>query len=203
MKRYANVEIMRFVAGVIIMTFHLSFVGIPRGTHRFSESYIWVEFFFILMGYFTIAHFDRNQFTDIDEKAKAAILYTKRKAMSFYPYAALSVCLYSFLDFTVHKYEIADWVSLFFDITMLTGSFNNQKAMNGVLWFLTAIIIIYPAFCLLCQIKARNLLYIFAFYVTILFYGYNDYIEYTRAPMSIVRAMVGGGVRHFGICHGK
>ena len=92
--RQGNIEILRFIVSIIIMIFHLSYIGIERGNHPFSESWIYVEFFFSLMGYFTIVHFEKDKAISFDDKAKAAILYTKKRFLTFWPYILISLSLY-------------------------------------------------------------------------------------------------------------
>ena len=191
--RCGNIEIMRFIACIIIMTFHVSYIGIDRGVLPFSESYIFVEFFFALTGYFTIVHFDKYREISLDQKAYAAIKYTIEKLKSFYPYVFISVTLCYLVNYSpiINRYEFEDIVRYFFDVTLLTGCFNNQKCLNGALWYLSALLIVYPAFSLLCQMKSKYIFYILSFYIPLIYYGYCDEIEYTRFPINAVRAMVG------------
>lgn len=191
--RQGNIELLRFIVSIIIMTFHASYIGIERGEFPFSESYIYVEFFFAIMGYFTVVHFDKTSHTSLDDKAKASISYTVKKVLSFWPYTFICQTLYYLVErspFT-NQYEFEDVIQYFFDITLLTGCFNDKKALNGVLWFLSAMLVVYPVFSLLCQMKSKHFFAILSFYIPLLYYGYFNEIEYTRFPMNALRAFAG------------
>lgn len=54
--RNGMVDIWRFVFCLLIMAHHMYHIGIER-IYPFQSAWIYVEFFFILSGYFTGKHF--------------------------------------------------------------------------------------------------------------------------------------------------
>ena len=56
-RKNSTIEIWRFVASLLIMATHMYHFGIDN--YYFRETWIFVEFFLIITGYYTAVHFDK------------------------------------------------------------------------------------------------------------------------------------------------
>lgn len=188
--RQGIIEVWRFIASLLIMTCHLTQVGFDNN-FPFYSSWIFVEFFFILTGYYTILHFDKNEACSLNDIARNSILYTAKKYINIFPYILLATSIHYFSNFILGGQSLNKLIDYIFDITLLTGIFKMQYAQISALWYLSALFIVFPLFCLLCQMKSKYVVYIISFYVSILFYGYNESISYSQFPYHVPRAMAG------------
>lgn len=174
--RASMLGLVKFIAAVAIVYFH-TLLGEPE---HFSTLYLLVELFFFITGYYTFKHFqDRNteiSNDDIDTKAKEALKYTGRKIRSLAPYILIAIVLhYAILLIPVIGngwHAIFDIIKgLPFDLLLL----NTQAGItNWPMWFVSAMVIVMPLFCLLCQSKNKHVLFIFSS-LTCLVYYFNFY----------------------------
>ena len=70
--REGKIELMRFLAILMIMCDHMGTIGLKELDRPFTGTWIYVEFFLILSGYFTASHFSYSQIdanTDIVEQS--------------------------------------------------------------------------------------------------------------------------------------
>lgn len=160
------IDLFRIIFMAFIMMLHYMFIfsGNPSGV-RARSSYIFVEAFFIITGYFTVSHFKKGRAVKIDTISKNALSYTLKKFLPFLPFVIISVLFGFAITFLYTNYSL---VSLLIEATklfeeFLYGSIFVEGAYHcGPLWYLSAMFIIFPLFCILAQSKkyrsARNLL---------------------------------------------
>lgn len=92
-KRTAIVDLWKFIAAVMIMIHHLYYLSPAYEGKDYPGyfSWIYVEFFFILTGYFTYRHFTRQD--KQDSIVKSSLSYTWRKFKTFLPYTTTAITL--------------------------------------------------------------------------------------------------------------
>lgn len=165
-KHISMLGLTKFIAALSIVYLHS---GHSEGT--FSSLYLFVEFFFIITGYFTFKHFQQHKddivSDNIDTKARKAIKYTVDKAKSFMPYVLLAAVI-----------RVALGLIGGTSITTIARNFSIEALLlvsQSVtdcqpIWFLSALIIVFPLFAFICQFKNKHLLGILAGTATMLYY---------------------------------
>lgn len=163
MRRIGKLELLRFLASMMIIDGHIS-VLIGEVKRPFCDTWNWVEFFFILTSVFTIKHFNRAEYitTSWETKAKNSVTYTIKKFKKFIPYTTLPIIL---------MYILQNWKKYEVGIRSLVKSFENmpievcylsaatkEGTTLAPLWFLSAMMIIFPLFVLICQSQHRKII---------------------------------------------
>lgn len=184
-------DLWRFVAILLIMAHHQYHVGI--NDHQFVHAWVFVEFFFILTGYLTTSHFSKMQSSDLDVMSKNALVYTFRKFLPLLPF----VCLAVFLEYGMETVvmllngaavrEIVLFLSeIPFELLLVNASYKTPQSVP--LWYLSAMLIVFPVFCLLLQIKKRNLLLLISGVIPVIFYGAVGIGDNFWFPVNLGRA---------------
>ena len=172
--RNAMVDLCRFIAAVMIMLCHLDLVG--QTTY---PTYMFVDFFFILTGYFTVAHFMKNQpAATPEERGKIALQYTAKKLLPFLPHLLVAIPVAyaarnaSFLVNGDFLGFLKGFKDMFAELLLLpTTFFETGKRMIGPIWYLSALLVSIPIFGYICQSKYRRplcllgILFAYFFYV--------------------------------------
>lgn len=174
--RASVLGLVKFIAAVAIVYFH-TLLGKPE---HFSTLYLLVELFFFITGYYTFKHFQDRSVSilndDIDTKAKKALKYTGRKIRSLVPYILIAIIMhYMILLIPVVGngwHAIFDIIKgLPFDLLLL----NTQAGItNWPMWFVSAMVIVMPFFCLLCQSKNKHVIFVFSSLACLIYY-FNFY----------------------------
>lgn len=94
--RIGKIELMRFLGAVLIMNAHFGYQDRP-----FQLSWFFVEFFYIITGYFTMRHFEKQEPQEHFEAVKIAVEYTGKKVCTVSP-----VYYGSDIDY-IYCYELA------------------------------------------------------------------------------------------------
>lgn len=170
--RASALGLVKFIAAVAIVYFH-TLLGRPE---HFSTLYLLVELFFFITGYYTFKHFQNSTVgvgvDDIDTKAKKALRYATKKIASLLPYILIAVTVH-YVILLIPAID-SGWRAVFdalkglpFDLLLL----NTQAGIaNWPMWFLSAMMIVMPVFCLLCQSKNRYFLFIFSSLACLIYY---------------------------------
>ena len=170
--RSSMLGLVKFIASVAIVYFH-TLLGRPD---HFSTLYLLVELFFFITGYYTFKHFQSRESKiasdNIDAKAKKALKYTCRKILSLAPYILIAVTMH----YIILLIPVVDngWQAIFeiirglpFDLLLL----NTQAGItNWPMWFVSAMMIVMPIFCLLCQSRSKYLLFVFSSLACLVYY---------------------------------
>jgi peptidoglycan/LPS O-acetylase OafA/YrhL len=189
--RIGMVDIYRLLFIFLIMKHHLY---IPGG--HFQSAWIYVEFFFILTGYFTALHFDKlfhtNQFSSISDKQKYVLSYSFHKFKNFIPYILIAVIFeYSLSVLSVLPQGKRALLTLFenfvCEITLLSSS-GLSSADLAPIWYLSAMFLVFPLFALiLSSDKLHIICYRYlSWIIPVLYYGVTGitsrpYPDYLRA----------------------
>lgn len=187
--RNGNIELIRFLAAILIMLCHLSL-------DFFQTSWIYVEVFLIITGYYTARHFTTH--TNIPSQTESCITYTIQKFLPLFPYTLIATTLMYLITYipglVSKEYNVIGlfWTvfqDYFFDILFLIEIY--QKPLLGTLWYLSAIFIIFPLFILLVQFKNKHTLLIVTFLYPLLYYGRMSVVCDTEYPYAFFRVFAG------------
>ena len=177
-KRYAVVDIWKFVFAILFMFLHLRHLGF--GTNYFSTAGIYVEFFYIVTGYFTMQHFDKSRLDEtwkLEKICKNSITYTIKKFKPIFLYSIPAVLLAA-LYYAVFRNNIKELLTQFsfpLELLLLVSPFTkNVNYMLPPLWYIAAMMVVFPVFCCLCQSKVKYITYMVAFYISLFYYGYTN-----------------------------
>lgn len=162
----------RFIASLLIMGYHRFLIGIPA----WGNNYVWVEYFFILSGYFAMMHVDK--LGGNNEPGKEAVCYTIKKFAAFFPYVLLSVFIRYFLDAwplfvsgeikgALITFAYMPFESIYLSVSGILGGSDGRMAQ---IWYLSAMFITLPILCyMVC--RYRDAWKVIAWIVPILYYG--------------------------------
>ncbi len=159
MKKNYTIEINRFVAILIIMGHHLYRTGAEN--YHFAMGWVFVEFFFILTGYFTAKHLCKS-------KENNTIKYTFTKFKKIIGLTCIAILCEYALEFFMLYYDIGVYdlkiireffKDLPFELLLIGSSYTAPKLVP--VWYLSALFIVFPLFCLLFQIKHKEVRYTF------------------------------------------
>lgn len=173
--RIGFIELLRFIFSVFVMLYHCSYINI-NNIQFFSNSYIAVEFFFILSGYFTIKSI--NEKYKISLNIWQCIKLTLVKFKKIYLYVIFSlfflIIFYSIIFNWSYYIIIQQFLSHIFEflllqVTGLQGNYLNLYIMP--LWFLSVLLIITPIFIYFYS-KNENLMDLLCCIIPIFGYGF-------------------------------
>lgn len=158
-QRNYMVDLCRFIAALMIMFCHLDLVG--SSTY---PTYMFVDFFFILSGYFTVQHFAKaKNDSDPEKRGRAALIYTAKKFLPFIPHLLIALPIVYFArNFYFLKGGntlgfLAGFKDMFAEFLLLPVKFfENPVRQIGPLWYLSALLIVMPLFSYICQSKYRR-----------------------------------------------
>ncbi len=158
-QRNYMVDLCRFIAALMIMFCHLDLVGAQA-----YPTYMFVDFFFILSGYFTVQHFAKQKADSNPEKrGRTALRYTAKKFIPFIPHLLVALPIaYFMLNF--HFLKDGDVLGFFTGFKDMFAEFlllpikffDNPARQIGPLWYLSALLIVMPLFSYICQSKYRR-----------------------------------------------
>ena len=175
--RMAIVDLWKFIAAVMIMIHHLYYLSpaFEEKDYPGYFSWIYVEFFFILTGYFTYRHFERQGRQE--NIVRSSLSYTWRKFKPFLPYTTIAVTLQYLLSapytellrhsYRKFLYSFADYPS---EVLLLGEAHSSQQRLVPI-WFLSAMLIVFPLVGLLAQLKNKHLILLIAGAYPLFYYG--------------------------------
>jgi len=194
MKKNKNhfIEFYRFIAMFMIMAHHLYHLGATN--YPFKYGWIFVEFFFILTGYLTTNHFCKCFDLSSNEKMKNSIFYTIKKFLSFIPFVWLAVIIEYGIEIILnYKTMLTDisgtisWLSDFpFELLLIGSSYTKPELVP--LWYLSAMFLVFPIFCILLQQKNKYFVTIVSFIIPIIYYGTFGVADNWIFPLNLCRA---------------
>lgn len=167
------INLLRVVFAFFIMLLHYQmFTSNDVPGTRARSAWIFVEAFFMLTGYFTTKHFRKTRKIKMDELAKDSLSYTFKKFSTFLPYIIIALLIGFIYTFMYRDYTPIGFVIEFckLPLELLFGSAFIPTSHCGPLWYLSAMFIVFPLFCLLVSIKKyKNIRTIFFLFIASLF----------------------------------
>lgn len=160
-------------------------------------AYLFVDFFAMLTGYFTTKHFANKLY---ENRSKEAIKYTVSKFSKFMPYIFIIMLIdyaINFLDkFLINELHLGNLTEqLFFDMLLLSSSYGYPAV--AALWFLSAMLLVFPVFCLFVQSKNKYFIMLVGFLIPIYYFGMTNYQMIREVPHDMLRIssdmLIGGG----------
>jgi peptidoglycan/LPS O-acetylase OafA/YrhL len=183
------VDFCRFTAICIIMTHHAYILGYS-GDYPFARGWAWVDYFFMLTGYFTIAHFQQKKPEPMNF-GRTAVDYTLNKFKSFMPLAVVCILIQYIIVVAQSAPEtwqtaLRGFINMPFEMLMLSSVFGFNPNLSP-LWFVAAMFITLP---LLCYIMTRfqDFWYILSFLIPMLYYAKYGVNTVRDWPMEMYRA---------------
>lgn len=173
--RNTEIDIWRFWGAIIIMIHHLYTTGMNGSEYGFHDGYIFVEFFFLLTGYYTASHFKNNSnVITLEEKIKNGLKYAFHKYKSFfYICGCATTAQYLLLilsDYISPVDKTKNLVNFPADLLLITGLY--QRPLVTSLWYLSAMCIVLPFVSIAMQSSNRIFNAFFSFVLIGIYYGY-------------------------------
>lgn len=144
------IELERFIAACLVLLYHL---GVSKG------SWIFVEFFFMLTGYFTMLHLERKSET-IGDNIWYPVFYTWKKFVKIFPYTGISILamwLGRIIKWNLSAKDLVKWIlCLPTELGLLAGTgmqptglqiaegAYTPKLLNVHLWYICSMLIVMP-----------------------------------------------------------
>lgn len=191
--RNSFMDLYRFLAMFVVMgchQYHLSVAGFP-----FYHGWIFAEFFFILTGYLTASHFHLTA----SQKGiiRTSLRYTLHKFLSMavfiwsailleYVYQALRMWLFADASF---KDILTYFAQLPIELLMLCGLFAQPVLIPA--WYLSALFIVFPLFCILLQVLPKKILTFTSAALPIICYLIIGFAGNWTLPDNLIRALAG------------
>ena len=189
-----SIEIWRLVASILIMATHLMVVEEQTGETPFFNAWIYVEFFYFLTGYFTYRHFCKSGINDVNEAAKRALKYAFKKYRRFLPFIIIIIFVQYTIEYVSLGSRLSNYLNTPYEILLLTEAFPIEEVTHILpFWYLSAMMIVFPLICLMCQVKNRYIIFLFGLLETSIYYGYNGYygLNLRGFPYGLLRAFSG------------
>lgn len=179
MSKNSFIELCRFLACYCIFSYH------TRGV--FISGWIFVEFFFILSGFFTVKHIEHNKET-IGQKKGYPLYYTLNKIRRIIPYSLIAMLLSFVIECKIYQLDLNEIVKFFFALVPnlllipCTGAVNRSITISEnfminymiipSLWYISALFVVLPIFIYMV-IKINELIKSYVLTIVPFFlYGY-------------------------------
>ena len=163
MKKNYLIELWRFVASFIIASYHISFI--------FHTGWIFVEFFFMISGFFAFKHcMKKNKDT---ESENFPIIYTLKKLIKILPYSSIAIILMYIRQVSEFNLSLKESIKFgFYTFENLflvngTGMIPKTFMINDIygisymsvppLWYLSVLVVALPIMIYLVQGLYRKL----------------------------------------------
>ncbi len=190
-----KIELMRFLACLMIMSDHMGTLGLKNLERPFRGTWVYVEFFLILSGFFTAKHFINR--TSGENKIENSVKYTINKFKRFMPYTIVAVLifyivLYGDLITTMYFEKILEkFGDMPFEMFLLSAAGTNGTKLYTI-WFFSATFLMTPFICMICQIKNKYIKLLLVFYPAVFYYLYRSHsIGSHDYPNQLIRAFCG------------
>lgn len=193
--RSGNVDLSKFLASLLVMACHLSIFGIAVEHDHFSSAWIFVEFFLIITGYFTAKHYDNSGKSN---KIKESIIYTVKKFLPLFPYvfivSTLQYVTNGIINVVYNGHTILDvfhssFENFVFDILLLSETYTTP--LVGPLWYLSALLIVFPLFSYFVQLNNRYWILFLSFIYPVFYYGITNATGIRDFPHDFLRVFAG------------
>lgn len=153
-RRNILIDVYRFLAAIVILCHHTDKLG---GLQLACGGWIFVEFFFMLSGYYLTKHFEENAVKKTAEEA--ALAYTLNKLLRIAPYAIVGIIVDAVALIGSGNIPLSETGIVFGDLPahflLLKGLGITRYDINPAMWYLTALLVLMPCISLLL-LKARK-----------------------------------------------
>ncbi len=191
------IDIYKLLFAIVIMTGHSVNVGM-KPPFPFAGVGIFVEFFYLLTGYFTCKHFMRTDNIKSQEWIIVSLKYTYYKMKKIFPYIVLSVSLrYTYDALAVLKsggkgiQVLRCFFYAPFEMFLSNYLFAEVPQKVGALYFLAAMVIVLPMFAVLCLCGNNTIKLGVAILAVITYYHDVEGAITSTYPQVLARAFCG------------
>ena len=183
------VDLVRFICSLLIMAHHMSGLNFLV-TGMFFNCWAWVDYFFILTGYFTRSHFEKHLASE--PYSTEAMKYTWHKFKRYIPYEFAAVILMDCLLFRQYStgdgmFEVLEKFMDFPYEVLLLSSSGIAFANLATIWFLSAMAITLPLLIYL-MVSRKDLWNILSWMIPLLYYGRYGVNSAREWPNDLLRA---------------
>lgn len=164
-----KISLWKFIFCILIILFHISTLY-PNYKYGFKNGSIGVEFFFLVSGFFFAKKcinyevkesYGEDTFNLLKSKVKQFFLYVLLLAVIGFPYLTL-----------IKHYTITKHVTTFYKIFLIPSVFDTDPSLYGILWYLTAMIIVEVTLFPLVVKYKKNFIHIVSPIIVILLLNY-------------------------------
>lgn len=186
------IDIWRIIAALLIVMYHTRYLNLTTENYHFHQAYLYVEFYFLLSGYFAYVHFHKCSCKSVNEMAGESIRYTVKKWSSYLPYVIPAVIAQYILEQILSPVSRADFLHILEemprDLFLLSAA--SGKSRVGPLWYLSAMILVMPLLGMLFQYIPKYLMLILSILPAMIYYGLTGASGVRTPPHDLIRAMV-------------
>lgn len=128
----------------------------------FLGGWYYVEFFFIITGFFTMRRFFHEDVVGGTERVRTALTYTFRKFVKFLPYTTVAILItyvannWKYLQAGQPGNFLHSLENMPAEMLYLSAA-NPDGSEMFTIWFLSAMSLVFPLFCLLLMMKNKPL----------------------------------------------
>ena len=183
------VDLTRFLCSLLIMAHHMNMLNF-LSTGIFYNCWAWVDYFFILTGYFTRRHFENHPVSQ--SYSTEAMKYTWHKFKRYIPYEFAAVIWMDCLLFRQYSAVVGfagaleRFAGFPYEVLLLTSS-GIAAANLATIWFLSAMAITLPLLIYLMTSR-KDLWNILSWMIPLLYYGRYGVNTAREWPNDLLRA---------------
>ncbi|MBE6737971.1 MAG: acyltransferase [Ruminococcaceae bacterium] len=172
--RYGSCDLLRFVFSLLIMAHHIYQIGFVNAP--FHAALIYVEFFFMISGFFMIQHFENlHSSVSIESSAKEAFKYTFRKYKSLMFYVVPCILLEYLLRIVsclVSSGGISQIGKILTNLPLellMIAPLTSTRFLPPI-WYISAMLIAMPLLCFLYLRFKEVFAYLLSWFVPVLIF---------------------------------
>ena len=174
-KHNGFIDLCRFLASYGILYFHLGAAPF-LGEQGLLNAGLFVEFFFLLTGYFSVAHIVKHKREFQVHTEIKTMKYIGRKWLQFLPYSISATTLQYIYLFCKNDFSVSECVKkLFmfpFEAFLLRNTGVNLTGVAGTLWYLSAMLIVLPIILYIVIKEEDKFKYYFSYILPLFIYGF-------------------------------
>ena len=173
------------------MTYHIFLVGVPKESVTWV-TWAWVDFFFMLSGYFAMVHVQKLPPEVRRSPGKASLQYVFRKFCSYMPYVLIAV-LTRYILFAIsylHVGHFKDALRVFLEMPFELGLLSTTgivEAQLASIWYLSAMFIVLPVILYMIS-RFEDAWLILAWVISVIYYGQMGVNTFRGFPNDLLRA---------------
>jgi len=174
----------KFIYSLVIIIFHARVFSDPTTKIvLFSKGSIAVEFFFIVSGYLLAKSALKTKLKENESLGKETLQFIFKKIKTFYPYIFMFYILTLIVTIIFEKLSLGKIISSVWNLLLLNIAGFKGIEINGVIWYISAMLICMLILYPLIKKYRYNFIYIISPLIIILLGGYlNHNFNSLRTP---------------------
>lgn len=175
-KRISYLGLLKFLAAIAIIFYHSK----TELTSHGGAIYTLVEFFALITGYFTFRHFhikkEEIKRDSIEKKSAKAFAYSMAKMLGLMPYVIISVIAILLIYMWYARQQGLYVIMMLFKTVPADMMLFHSQIPDSytALWYVSALAIVMPLFCLICQTrKPKTILIVMMPFILVYFWSAN------------------------------